>query len=112
MVASTATHMTPRLSASTASDMAARNRHTSAANVPACGSGGWSRVPRVRIPPHVAVRPTAPTTASMYADSASARSSPAPLLGHRVVQHRGHQGQPADQDRHGDRDTGHPDQCR
>ena len=59
VVASTATHSSPRLSASTASDIAPRNADTRAAY-----TASWS--PRCRCsPPHVAVSPTAPTTASM-----------------------------------------------
>jgi hypothetical protein len=71
VVASTATHSTPRLSASTARDIAPRNSTTRTAySRPGSASGSGSS------PPQVAVSPTEPTTISMNAESASALSWP------------------------------------
>ena len=76
VVSSTATHITPMLSATTARLIAARNRHNRVANVPMfrlrsvwCG-----------IPPHRATTATAPTTVSIQALRASTRSRPAAVV--------------------------------
>ena len=103
VVASTATHMTPRLSASTAKrhggqEQADQRPRTSR---PAGRRAALSGL-AVRMPPQVAVRPTAPTTVSMYADSASARSRPAPLLGTLPCSTAVTSEQPADENRHAD----------
>ena len=74
VVSSIATHISPRLSAVTASVIAARNRHSSAAWTPPARSS----VPGSGRPPQSEITATAPTTLSSQALRGSARSRPAP----------------------------------
>ena len=62
VVASTATHITPRSFPSTARLIAARNRQTSAVKAPSGAAAGSCRAGS---PPHTATTATAPITVSM-----------------------------------------------
>ena len=92
VVASMATHSTPRLSASTARHIAARNRHTRAGYDGRPGAAGADRGSADR--PQDAVTADGPTIVSMHAESASTRNWPPSRRRGLSVEHGGDQHEP------------------